>query len=58
MTVAGLRVFCLTSAGLRGEQQVERFVSNRHRIAQRARKPGPYICGVYERKLRRLWPPD
>lgn len=57
MTAAGVRVFCLTSAGLRGEEQAARFVNNRFRIIQRARKPGPYIYGVYENALRRLWPP-
>jgi hypothetical protein len=58
LIAAGVRVFCLTSAGLRGEQQLERFVSNRHRIVQRARKSGPYVYGVYERGLKRLWPPS
>ena len=53
---AGLRAFCLTNAQLRAAEQTERFVSNRHRIIQQARKPGPYIYGVYEGGLRRLWP--
>jgi hypothetical protein len=53
---AGVRAFCLTNAQLRAAEQTERFVSNRHRILQQARKPGPYIYGVYERRLRRLWP--
>lgn len=53
---AGVRVFCLTSAQLRGSEQTERFVQNRHRIIRQARKPGPYIYGVYEKRLSRLWP--
>jgi copper oxidase (laccase) domain-containing protein len=53
---AGVRAFCLTNAQLCAAEQTERFVSNRHRILQQARKPGPYIYGVYERRLRRLWP--
>lgn len=53
---AGVRAFCLTNANLRAEQQTARFIANRHRIEQQARKPGPYIYGVYERGLRRLWP--
>jgi hypothetical protein len=53
---AGVRAFCLTNAQLRAAEQTERFVSNRHRILQQARKSGPYIYGVYERGLRRLWP--
>jgi hypothetical protein len=32
---AGVRVFCLTSAQLRGAEQAERFVENRHRITGR-----------------------
>ncbi len=53
---AGVRVFCLTTAQLRGEEQLARFVENRHRIVQRARNPGPYIYGVYEGRLAKLWP--
>lgn len=53
---AKARVFCLTSAQLRGAEQLERFLLNRGRILRRARKPGPYIYGVYGSGLRRLWP--
>jgi len=53
---AGLRVFCLTTAKLRGEEQTSRFVNNINRITQRARRPGPYIYGVYEGRLERIWP--
>ena len=56
MIEAAARVFCLTTAKLRGVQQTERFVHNRHRIIRQARKPGPYIYGVYENGLKRLWP--
>jgi hypothetical protein len=57
MVEAAVRVFCLTNANLRGVEQTERFVQNRHRIERQARKPGPYIFGVYEKTLKRLWPP-
>jgi hypothetical protein len=57
MIDAAARVFCLTTAKLRGAEQTERFVHNRHRIVRQARKPGPYIYGVYENGLKRLWPP-
>jgi hypothetical protein len=57
MIDAAARVFCLTTAKLRGVEQTERFVRNRHRIVRQARKPGPYIYGVYENGLKRLWPP-
>lgn len=56
LTAAAVRVFCLTNRHLRGAEQTERFVSNRHRILRQARKPGPYIYGVYETGLKRLWP--
>lgn len=53
---AGVKVFCLTTSGLRAEAQAERFVANINRILQRALKPGPYIYGVYEKGLKRIWP--
>ncbi len=36
---AAVRVFCLTTAQLRGNQQTERFSENRHRILRQARNP-------------------
>lgn len=56
LTEAAVRVFCLTNRNMRGAEQTKRFVSNRHRILRLARKPGPYIYGVYAEGLRRLWP--
>ncbi len=53
---AGARVFILTKADLRAAEQTARFVSNRNRILRQARRPGPYIYGVYESGLKRLWP--
>lgn len=53
---AGVRVFCLTSARLRGSEQIEWFASNRHRILRQAGEPGPYIHGVYRDRIERLWP--
>jgi hypothetical protein len=52
----GVRAFCLTNAQLRGEEQARRFVENRHRILRRARQAGPYIYGVYDGRIQRLWP--
>jgi PIN like domain len=43
LTEACVRAFCLTNAHLRATEQTARFVENRHRILQAARKPGPYI---------------
>jgi aryl-alcohol dehydrogenase-like predicted oxidoreductase len=56
LTDAAVRAFCLTTAQLRGAEQIERFLHNRHRILRQARRPGPYIYGVYEGGLKRLWP--
>jgi len=53
----GARVFCLTSANLRGDQQLARFLGNVHRIVQRSRRPGPWICGVYDHRVAQIWPP-
>src|SRR5689334_18963649 len=53
LTEAEVRVFCLTNRNMRAAAQTERFVVNRHRIVRQARKPGPYIYGVYEAGLRR-----
>jgi aryl-alcohol dehydrogenase-like predicted oxidoreductase len=56
LTEAEVRAFCLTSAQLRGTEQIERFINNRSRIVRQARNAGPYIYGVYESGLKRLWP--
>jgi len=56
LTDSAVRVFCLTTGQLRGAQQTERFLANRHRVLRQARKPGPYIYGVYDGGIRRLWP--
>ncbi len=56
MIDAAVRVFCLTTAQLRGAEQTERFVQNRHRIIRQAHKPGPYIYGVYAKGLKKIWP--
>jgi hypothetical protein len=39
----GVRAFCLTNANI-------------NRIVQRSRRPGPWICAVYERQLVQIWP--
>lgn len=53
---AGVRAFCLTNANLRAVEQTSRFVNNIERILHQARKPGPYIYGVYDGHIKRLWP--
>jgi hypothetical protein len=55
--VAGdVRAFCLANAQLRGEEMARRFVDNRDRILRQAKQPGPYIYGVYDGRIGRLWP--
>ena len=56
LEAAGVRAFCITNAGLTGEVMAERFVRHRNRIIQRCSHPGPFIDGVYDDGLRRLWP--
>lgn len=56
LIAAGVRVFCLTNRNLRGAEQAERFVENRDRILRQARKRGPYIYGVYQGRIAKLWP--
>ncbi len=51
-----VRVFCLTAGGLTGEAQRDRILANINRIVQRARQPGPYICAIYEKRLKQVWP--
>jgi hypothetical protein len=53
---AKVRAFCLTNAQLRAAEQSDRFVSNIKRILRQAEKPGPYIYGVYDGYIKRLWP--
>jgi len=52
----GVRMFCLTNGNLGFDEQAAWLVTNRHRILQRCRKPGPYIYGVYRDRLGLLWP--
>jgi PIN like domain len=53
---AAVRAFCLTNANLRASEQSDRFVGNLERILRRAQTPGPYIYGVYDGYIKRLWP--
>lgn len=47
LTDAAVKAFCLTTAQLRGAEQIERFVHNRHRIPSPSSKGGP----LYLRRL-------
>ena len=56
LIAGGVRAFCLTNAQLRGDEQALRLVNNRDAILRQAVRPGPYIFGVYDGGIRRLWP--
>jgi hypothetical protein len=56
LVVHGVRAFCLTNANLTGEQQRDRLLANLNRMVLRSRRPGPWICAVYERQLVQIWP--
>ena len=56
LSEAGVRAFCLTNAQLRAAEQSARFVDNIERILRQVQKPGPYIYGVYNGYIKRLWP--
>jgi PIN like domain len=56
LTAARVRAFCLTNAQLRAADQTARFVDNIDRIRRQAEQPGPYIYGVYDGYIKRLWP--
>jgi hypothetical protein len=51
-----VKMFCLTNANLRGDEQRERFLTHVHRMVQRSRKPGFWICGVYDKRIAQIWP--
>jgi RecB family exonuclease len=53
---SGARAFVVTNANLTGDQLAQLFVENRHRIIQRSLHRGPYIYGVYPRRLEKLFP--
>lgn len=53
---AQVRAFCVTNASLTGAAMADMFIRHRFRIVQRCARPGPFIYGVYERDLKRLWP--
>jgi hypothetical protein len=52
----GVKVFHLSAKDFTGPQQRDRLLNNIHRIVQRSRKPGPWICTVYAREVMQVWP--
>lgn len=54
----GAKVFCITNANISGPDMAERFVKHQAKIVRLARKPGPYVYGVYDDDVVRLFPPD
>jgi hypothetical protein len=56
LTGGKVRQFCLTNATLTFAEQAEWLLANRYRIIRPSRKPGPYVYGVYNDKIDKLWP--
>jgi uncharacterized protein with PIN domain len=52
----GVRAFCITNANLTGQQMADRYLANKARILRAARRDGPFIYGVYEARIERLYP--
>lgn len=53
---AKVRAFCLSKGNLRGSQQREWIGSNLPAILRAAKRPGPYIYGIYEHRIDRIYP--
>jgi hypothetical protein len=51
-----LRMFVITNASLTGDAMAQRYLDNLARISRAARRPGPFIYGVYDDELKRLHP--
>lgn len=52
----GGRMFCITNASITGAQMLERYLTSLAAISRAASRPGPYIYGVDEKKINRLYP--
>lgn len=50
------KVFVVAGKRLTGPELADRVVRNLRRIEQAARKEGPFIYAVYERRIERLYP--
>ncbi len=57
LSTSTLRVFSLPNANLTGPEMAARFEANLHRIAQQARRPGPFVDVVHPDRVVRRWPP-
>jgi PIN like domain len=53
---SGARMFTIPKASLTGPQMADRLARNRHRIAQRSRRSGPYIYLVHDHTLELVFP--
>lgn len=54
----GVRAFCLMNRHLSFADRAAYFVGNRLRIIQESGNPGPFLCGVYQDRIKRLWPSE
>lgn len=53
---ANLRMFVIPNASITGQEMVKRFYDNFMPISNATGKLGPYIYGVYEKKITKLHP--
>lgn len=53
---AGVRAFCLTNGNLKGSDQIQWILNNLDAIVRTSQQSGPYIYGIYENRLKRLFP--
>jgi hypothetical protein len=56
MKAAGTRVFRLSRSLASADDQTDALKVNQHRIAQRARRAGPFIDVIGPRRVERRWP--
>ena len=56
LTGSRLRVFAIGNQHLTGPDMAAYYVTNIHRIVQRARKRGPFVDVVYRESVDRRWP--
>jgi hypothetical protein len=54
LAISSLRVFCLMSGNLKGDQQVARFAGVIGAMITQAPIPGPWMYGVYSKRIEAL----
>lgn len=55
---SGAKVFVVSAKKLTGPQIADQVLANLNRIVQAARKKGPFIYAVYEKRIALMWSKD